>query len=297
MTAMALAWVFFMARPYLSEHARAIFATFGDPTANVPSNLTAGKFVGDPLYQVIGKMRLSMTALLWLLAFLGSIKRLKEGNRGSTYILLALAAFPFVAAPQYGREMLLRIYLFTEPFMVFFAASLFFDKTTLLVSKSALIRATLPWRTAAIIMTNLILLSMFFFARYGDERISYITSEEWKAAQYLQQIAPAKSFILTPWGDAPMDFEYYEADDFNSLSTLWPSAVINTNPDKVIQIMVAKHNPHTYIFFSQEEQLQATVWQGLPNNMLQRLETALLQTGNFKLIYHNSDAQILQFIE
>jgi hypothetical protein len=140
------------------------------------------------------------------------------------------------------------------------------------------------------------LLGAFFFTRYGDERMSYISSDEWNAAQYLQQIAPAHSFILLPCDEAPVDFEYYQHDNYELLSVLWLEALTDTNADHVIRIMVAKGNPNSYIFFSQEEQVQATQWQGLPDNILPQLEAKLLETGRFKLVYHNSDAQILQFL-
>jgi hypothetical protein len=295
MTAMAVTWMFIMAGPYLSEHVKTIFATFGELTANVPSSLTSGKFTSDPLYQVIAKMRLLMTALLWLFAFLGGMKRLRQGNRDITYILLAIAGFPFLAAPQYGREMLLRIYLFTEPFMVFFAASLFFDNSMVKTRKPAPTRATFPWRIAAIIAANLILLSGFFFTRYGDERVDYISKNELNAVQYLSQVAPPGAFIVEAWNDAPVDFEYYAKDDFESLSTLWPDAVIDINSNEIVQVIEGKHNPFSYIIFSQEEQVQATSYNGIPSDTLQRLERGLLETGRFKLIYSNSDAQILQF--
>jgi hypothetical protein len=296
MAAMYTAWIFLMAWPYLSMHVEMIFATLGELSANVPGNLQSGKFTGDLLYQVIGKIRLSTTALLWLLAFLGGIKRLRQGNQDITYILLAIVAFPLLVAPQYGREMLQRIYLFSEPFMVFFTASLFFDNSVVKTCKPARTHATFPWRTVAIITASLILLGSFFFTRYGDERLTYVSSDEWNAGQYLHQIAPANSLIILPWGEAPVDFSYYKGVDFELLSVLWPEAVINTDPNAVIEIMVSKDNPNSYIFFTQEEQVQATVWYGLPDDTLQRLQTKLLETGRFKLIYRNSDAQILQFI-
>jgi hypothetical protein len=94
-------------------------------------------------------------------------------------------------------------------------------------------------------------------------------------------------------GEAPVDFSYYEGDDFSLLDQLWPDAFTSAN--YLIQVMVGKDNPNSYVFFSQEEQVQATGWLGMPSDTLQRLETRLLETGRFKVIYRNSDAQILQF--
>lgn len=297
MTVMTAFWILIMAQPYLSQHINMIIGPLGDLTGNVPTSITSGNIGGvDPLYQVIAKMRLYMTVLLWCLALLGGIKRLRQRERDITYILLALAGFPLIAAQSYGGEMLMRTYLFTEPFMGFFATSLFFDNSMIRECKPSCTHATFPWRTTAIILANLILLGTFFFTRYGDERVDYISYDEWNAVQYLYQIAPAKAFILEGWNDAPLRFENYAKYDIQSLTYVRPEAVISTNANKVVLLFEHQDNPDSYIIFSQEQQMNATLWNGLPNDALQRLEIGLLQTGEFKLIYHNADAQILQFI-
>jgi len=296
MTAMTLAWVLIMAQPYVSQHINTIIGTFGDLTGNVPKSITSGNLPGDPVYQVIARMRLYTTLLFWFLAFLGCIKRLRQGHRDVTFFLLAISGFPLIAAQSYGGEMLMRIYLFTEPFMGFFAAALFFDNSPAIAAKPAGKRATFPWRTAIIMVANLILLGSFLFTRDGDERVDYVSYDEWHATQYLYQIAPANAFILEGWNDAPLSFENYGKYDIKSLTDSLPEAVITTNPHAVVQFLENENNSHTYMIFSQEQQMHATSWNGLPDDALQRLETDLLQTGKFKLIYRNSDAQILQFI-
>src|ERR1051326_886948 len=137
-------------------------------------------------------------------------------------------------------------------------------------------RTTSPWRTAAIIAANLILLGAFFFTRYGDERVYYVSYDEWNAVQYLYQIAPAKAFILVGWDNAPLFFEDYEKYDIKSLTDSLPDAVMHTNINKLVQFVLSEKNPNSYIVISQEEQIQATAWSGVPSNALQRLETAML---------------------
>lgn len=294
MLAMIAFWDSFVAGPYLFAHYN-FTVSLGNLLGNLPKTITSGKLSGDPLYHIIATMRLSMTILLWLLAFLGGIKRLKQGNRDITYILLALAGFSLIVAQSYGGEMLMRIYLFTEPFMCFFAASLFFDNSTAVAQKSAHTHATIQWRTAVIITANLILLGAFFFTRYGDDRVDYISSEEWNAVQYLYQHAPTNALILEGWDAAPLYLGSLTKYDIESLSILWPSAVINTNSNEIIQVIENKNNSYSYIIFSQEEQVQATSSNAMPGNTLSRLEKKLLLTEKFTLIYSNSDAQILQF--
>ncbi|GAC1389415.1 MAG: hypothetical protein NVS4B11_03690 [Ktedonobacteraceae bacterium] len=295
MLAMTAFWDFVIAGSYVSQHFN-LLASLGNLFGNVPTSITTGKLSGDALYHVIATMRLYMTVLLWFLAFLGGIKRLRQGKRDITPILLAIAGFPLIAAQGYGGEMLLRIYLFTEPFMCFFAASLLFDNSMVIARTPTHMRAMFPWRTVTIIVANLFLLGSFFFTGYGDARVDYVSYGEWNAVQYLYQIAPTNAFILDSWDYCPLFFKDYAKYDIQSLNSDVPNAVIHTNTNEIIQLIENEGKPSSYIIFSQEDQVYTTSYSGLPGDTLQRLETHLLQTGKFKLLYRNSDAQILQFV-
>ncbi len=295
MLAMTAFWDFAVAGPYIFQHYN-LLASLGHLLSNVPQSITSGKLSGDPLYHVISIMRLYMTVLLWLLALLGGIKRLRQGNKDITLILLAIAGFPMIAGQSYGGEMLARIYLFTELFMCFFAASLFFDNSVVVAHRSARSHTTFSWKTATIIVANLFLLSSFFFTRYGDERVDYVSYGEWNAVQRLYQIAPANALILASWNYCPLYFKDYTKYKIQFLDNAYAEAVINTNANGIIDLIENEVSRPSYIIFSQEEQVYATSYNGLPGDTLQRLETRLLQTGKFKLLYRNSDAQILQFV-
>jgi len=295
MLGMTALWDFTVAGSYIFQHYN-LLASLGHLLNNVPTSITSGKLSGDPLYHVISTMRLSMTVLLWLLAFLGGVKRLRQGNKDITLVLLAIAGLPMIAGQSYGGEMLERIYLFTEPFMCFFAASLFFDNSLVVAHRLARSHTTFSWKTATIFVVNLCLLGSFFFTRYGDERVDYVSYGEWNAVQHLYQVAPANALILAGWNYAPLYFKDYTKYDIQFLNNAYPEAVVNTNANGIIDLIENEGSRPSYIIFSQEEQVYATSYNGLPGDTLQRLETHLLQTGKFKLLYRNSDAQILQFV-
>lgn len=288
--AMTTLWLLTIARPFLILHTSMITNTLGDLTGNVPKSITSGSMAGSPLYQVIAKFRLYTTLLVWFLAFLGCLKRMYQGHRDLTYILLAISGFPLIVAQSYGGEMLMRIYLFTQPFMLFFAASLFYGKPLQLK------RAIFPWKTFAILFINLILLGSFFFTRYGDEKVNFITADEWHGMQYIYHVAPAHSLFLLAWNDTPVQFQDYEKYDVQSLTYIDPTEATDKQPDKVIQYIEYEHEPTSYVIFTRGQQEQLSAWEGAPHDILQRLERGLLQSGKFKLIYSSSDMQILKFI-
>ena len=301
--AMTCAWIFGMARPYLADHVSQVVGTLGDLGSNVPKSVTQGKLVESPLYQVVAKTRLYMTLLLWLLGGLGALKRLWQGHRDLSLLLLALAAFPLIAAQSYGGEMLLRIYLFSQPAMVFLAASLFSETSLKAGGIMGNLRRRfnggsfkpLTWgRNLAIVILCLFLLSTFFLTRYGDEHVDFISYDEWNAVQYLYNVAPVNSIVVEAWNDPPLFYKDYGKYDVKVLNYVDPGAVAIPATDEVVRLFDSFGGP-SYIIFSQEEQIHASAWNGLSPDGLERLRVSLLKTGKFKLIYGNADAQILQF--
>jgi hypothetical protein len=296
MAVMTVAWIFFMAHPYLSQHVSMILSSIGDLTDNVPASVKTGKVAGDPLYQVVAKMRLYMTLLVWFMGFVGGIKRLRQGQRDITWVLLACAPFPLIAAQSYGGEMLMRIYLFSSPFILFFSASIFCENPVRMPQAQVKSGFGFPWRTAIIIVVNVFLLSTLFFTRYGDERVDYVSYDEFNAIQYVYQHTPPKSTIIEAWDDTPFLYKDFEQYNFVSLYTVLPDGVVQPDINAVIQLVESEHSPNVYIVTSQEEQVHATAWDGLPSDMVQRLYTQLLKSGKFRVVYSNADAQVLQYI-
>ena len=238
-----------------------------------------------------------MSGIIWGLALLGTIRRLRkvhQGIAGITYILLAAAPIFLIMAQNYGGEMSFRIYLFTLPLIVIFAASLFYSKYTIL-SVYATARKTSLWMTVAIIATSLVLLGGFFFTRYGNERVDYTTYAEFNGINYLYSIAPPHSFLLEGWYDTPWEFQDNEKYTYDLMSYV-PDAVINTNVDELVRYIESRGNS-TYLpdFYTRAKSLAVRIFRE-PYDTLDWLEAALLKSGEFKLIYTNPDAQIFIFL-
>ncbi len=290
MAVMIGAWLFFMTRTFLAGHLSTVIGSFGSIGNNVSTSVTSRAVQGDPQHNFIASLRLFMTALIWGLAFLGGLRRLRKGHHDLTYILLAGAPFPLIVAQDYGGEMFLRVYLFALPFMVFFAASLFYIKHSLVIRKTFL------WLTVAITITNLVLPGGFFFTRYGNENADYMTHAEMNGARYLYSVAPAGSLLIEGWFGTPWQFQDYEKYSCISLADALPDAVMKVNVSEVIKYIENQKSAHTYLIFTRGQKVQAYALSGVPNGALDRLENALLKSGKFKMIYSNPDAQVFLFL-
>ncbi len=189
MAIMTGTWIIFMAQAYLAGHLNDVSGDLGQVNNIITANVAA-RVVGSPEHIFIGAIRVVMTVAIWGLAFIGAVFRLRRGYRDASYILLAIAPFSLIVANSYGGEMLLRIYLFSLPLVVFFAAALFY-----ITSASGRSRKM----TVAVTGVSLILLGGFLFTRYGNERMDYMTYAEVDSAHYLYSIAPPNSLLIGGW--------------------------------------------------------------------------------------------------
>ena len=288
MAIMTGAWIFFMAQAFLVGHSYFVTGDFGQVSNTVTANVTARVVQGSPEHSFITTMCVIMTATIWGLACVGAVFRLRRGYRDLTYILLAIAPFSLIVANSYGGELLLRIYLFSLPLMVFFAAALFY--TTSASGRSRKM-------TAAIVGVSLILLGGFLFTRYGNERADYMTYAEVDGARYLYSIAPPNSLLIKGWSDGgPLQFQDFEKYTITSLDQVPSNAIAAQNVNAIVQFIENQKYANTYLIITRSQKAAAELFSGLPHGALDRLEGALLRSGKFELMYSNPDAQILKYV-
>jgi hypothetical protein len=282
------AWLYFMARSYISGHFSDAFGSGGVGLA-VTSNLSE-RVAGSVDHTLIVQLCVLMTMVVWGLAMLGAIRRLRNGYHDIIYIGLALVPFPLIVAQSYGGEMLLRIYLVTLPMMVFFIASLFFIKP--IAGKS-------PWMTVVLVGISCLFLGGFLFTRYGNERMDYMTSAEVEGVHYLYNVAQPGSILIAGWSGSPWQFRAIEQYDTYDMNDVLPEAVANGDVNSVVQFIaeqsLPRSNANIYLLFTRAQKMTVEATTDFPPNALDRLEQALLASGKFKLLYKNTDAQVLVY--
>lgn len=288
MALMTGAWIIFMAQAFLAGHLNFITGDLGKVSSIVTTNVTDRVIQGSPEHIFIGAIRVIMTVALWAFASVGAILRLRSGYRDASYILLAIAPFSLIVANSYGGEMLLRIYLFSLPLMAFFAAAIFYTASTSRRSRKV---------TVAIIGVSLLLLGGFLFTRYGNERVDYMTYSEVNGVRYLYSIAPADSLLVAGWdGGGPLQLQDYEKYNYASLSDVPARAITAQDVNTVVRLIQSQKHSAAYLFITRSQKAASEISSGLPPGSLDRLEDALLRSGEFRLVYSNADTQILQYV-
>ncbi len=314
MCAATAGWAIVMAQPYLAGHLAPILKDAGQLGQAIHANATNRLTTGAPEHVFVCQMRAIMTFLIWGLACLGAILRLKQRYHDTSFILLAVVLFPIVFVQSYGGEMLMRIYLFTLPMMAFFAAALFYTpltrsplirpkialptKTTL---QARIPRRTLPQRptsrtTLFVSTISIVLLAGFLFTRYGNERVDYVTNAELAGVRHLYSVAPKGSLLLAGWDETSWQFQdiehyqYYVLNDDEALA----HTLTTHNIVPIVQFINSSKSHAAYIILSRSQRALAQR-DGLSSNALARFEHALLTSQKFALIYQNSDTHIYQF--
>ena len=216
-------WVMFMATPYLSGHIHHVAAPVGSVGTNIDANLTE-RFRGSPGHIFVNYMRSGMSLFVWGLAFLGGLRRFRNGYRDRSLLVVAMSPFPLLLLQAYGGELLLRIYLYSVPFMVFFAAALFFPAPYAghrLLSQVALYSI------------SVLLIIGFFITRYGNERMTYFTAGEVAAVRYLYEHAEPGSQLIAATGTLPWRFQDYRSYKYTTV----PAIARDSDIDELVNTM------------------------------------------------------------
>lgn len=310
MAIMMTAWILLMTQAFLAGHLSWVTGGIGQFTSIFSSNV-GSRVSGSPEHALIVKLRLLTTVGVWGLAFLGGIWRIRQGHRDVNALLLAIMPFSLlIAQPSYGGEMLLRVYLFSLPLMGFFAASFFYSERVVSGQPSTLDARVnrarfvhLPrlftsprWKQAMMVGLSILLLAGFLFTRYGNEREDYMTYAEVAGVHYLYQIAqPGSIFIAGTYG-TPWQFQDFEKYNLLVLTDTLLNAVANRDVAAITQFIRSQKHAAAYLIFTRSQEATIESAFSFAPGTLDRLEQALLASGQYKLIYSNLDAHILLFI-
>jgi hypothetical protein len=224
-------WMLYPASTYLVGH-----PMFGrDEAGVVQANLT-GRVAGSPGHLAVLGVRMGLTIGVWLLAAVGVVQSWRAGRRDLRPYVLAIVPFLAVPVLNYGGEMLLRVTLFSLPFVAFFAARpLAGLRPRWRRTAGGLTR---PSTTRTLVLTLLlsVLCAASVTAKYGNARFDVFTKDEVTAAGALGDLAPAGSVLVagaasTPW--ASQDYSRYTRRTLQSLCAVdfAPASCVRTLQD------------------------------------------------------------------
>jgi hypothetical protein len=280
-------WMSFVAVAYLRGHFETLLSNVGQVSESVGANV-GSRVGGSAAHELIVRLRLVMTGVVWFLALAGAVREFKRGRPRLAFAVLAAAPIGLVAMQPYGGEVLLRAYLFGLPFVAYFVASLFVPGG----------EGRGSWmRTAALGVVSFGLLVALPFTRYGNERMDYFLPGEVAAVEHAYKVAPPGSLLVAGAPSVPWKFQDYEAYDYELLTQL--DAWLRFDPERqrartlaiAAERHLARNRRNTFVIITRSEKAQLELL-GYPPGLLDELGRELSRSPDFALVYRNPDGSV-----
>jgi hypothetical protein len=287
---LTVTWSVFAAGPYLNGH---LGAQVGPSQAGSLLSSVTGRVVGSQAHVVIAYLRLATTICLWGVAALVGLNMLRRRRREWLgHIALAAAPFGLMMLSAYGGEILLRVYLFSLPFVAALVASLLL----------AVAGRNSTWRRASVLgLAGLVLATGFLFTRYGNERANLFTRSEVQAVQHLYHIAPGGSVLAVPNSDLPWTFRGVRAYHYTTLTReLRPSNGPDSGPsgsqlaERVARALNRRGVPASYLVITRSNRQYDRVVGQATWGSVARLQRGVERSPSFRTVYATPDATIFQ---
>lgn len=277
----ALAWISFGAEVYWRGHIADVTGGVGKLGAAVGAGLDK-RLHGSAGHLMVVRLRLVAAAGMWLLAAWGALRAFRRNGRLPwTYLILAGAPLSLVAVQSYGGEILLRVYLFSLPFVALLAALVFVPGRR---------------RLAAAAAVSMVMTALFVTIRYGNERFESFTKDEVAAVRYVMREARPGDRIVAvnpslPWRDHDIgtykfigQIDEQWIDDGNAvLGYIKP-----TDPKQ------ARPGMTGYLVLTKSQAAYGEVVEGRPAGWMDDLERRTLATGQAQVVFRNDDATVLR---
>lgn len=272
-------WIAYMTTAFLSGHPEMVIGAFGQIGRIVDRNVTE-RLSGSPGHLLVTYGRLGLTLVVWGLAALGLLRRIRVGHRDLSLLLLAAAPFALLVLQNYGGEMLLRVYLFSLPFVAFFAAALFWSGTA----------DGQRGRVAVMIgLVSLGLLAGFLLVRYGNEKMDYISTDEFEAVATLYETAEPGALLAASSYNLPWKYRDYERFSYLTLK----DEVLFGGADAMINALRQRQNPYSYLILTRSQGAYLELFYHFSPEDWQHLQDSLIDSGQFAVVHSSPDALIL----
>ena len=295
--ALGAGWDFSFAWPWIVEHQGEYTGSIGALGHNTKSGFVNLASASASLV-VIAHIDRAHSAAVWAMGIVGFARRWRR-HREPVLASLAITPLPMFVTNDYGSEMIFRVYLFTLPFVAFYAASVFFSHHT--GGQSRLARMALP-------VVLLALVPGFVAGYYGKEQANLFTRNEVDAARFVFGIAPRGSLIVGETTDFPWGFTNFEIYDYERIATLRPEvrrAMVDDPVGQLYDLMATHH--HAYLVITRTQMFETEMIGAFPRAVekgacptavcrtqgLKRIQLALTTSPHFRVIYRNPQATVI----
>jgi len=275
---MIAVWMVYLAVAFMQNRTELLLANVGQVDEAISSNVTE-RLNGSTGHNIVVRVRLVETFFFWGLAFWGGFRHIKKNFRNLVPVLLACAPFTLLILQFYGGEMLLRIYFFTLPFMVFFVSGLIYTEFP---------QKYFRWQPWLAGLLSLVLIASFYISRYGNEKFDQFTAKEVEAVTYLYKIAEPRSLLAAPSPHYPIKFKGYELYPVR----FYQDPVLSGDVNALVTAMEESKARASYFTVTTSQESFFYLFYKFPPEEMRKFEDKMVASGRFERIYSNENARI-----
>jgi len=248
---------------------------------SVAADLTT-RLQGSPEHQIVVSLRLATTAIVWLLALAAVVQAAWSRRPTVTVAALAIAPLVLFIAQGYAGDVLVRVALFSLPFVAFLAAQ------TLLAG----VRTRLS-TTRLVVVATVVLVSMtsLVVTRYGDERIESFSPAEVAGMTELYRVAPPGSQFVAVVGDLPWKAIRYEDYAYRPTG----AETYYGRKDELVAALSSYSAGPSYLILSRAQQAYVETILGQPREAWPNFVTDVMESARFTTVFQNGDITIARF--
>jgi hypothetical protein len=283
MAVLLTTWITFMASTFLAGHLAGLLEEVGSPGDFAQANV-ANRLRGSEGHLFVIQVRLFFTLAIWALALIGGLRRIWSGRFDLSLALLAAAPFVLILLQGYGGEMLLRIFLFSLPFMAFFIAALVFP--TARPSSWAL--------SLMIVIASMGLLGGFVVSRYGNEKVDLVSAAEFQAVEVAAALAEPGDTLASVNHAVPLGYRDWHESRIGSLSARIPldqvGVMISLLPETILD------GQSGYLIITRSNEALAELFGGVDAEEWDRLMRIVEGRIELEPVFRNRDATIYKYV-
>jgi hypothetical protein len=276
-------WITFMASTFLAGHLAGLLEEVGSPGDFAQANV-ANRLVGSDGHLFVIQVRLFFTLTVWALAFVGGLRRIWSGRVDLSLAVLAVAPFGLILLQGYGGEMLLRIFLFSVPFMAFFIAAAMFPTAR-----------PSSWATSLVILiASMGLVTGFIVSRYGNEKADLVTAAEYEAIEVVAALSEPGDTIASVNHSIPLGYRDWHETRYGSLAARLPldriGAMVSAFPQAIAD------GQSGYLIITRGNEALAELFGGIDAEEWDRLMEIVDSRIALEPVFRNQDAIIYEYV-
>lgn len=281
-----VAWISYMTQAFWAGHFGAVMSGVGNVGGTLSSNISDRAKLGGADHQLVVRLRMVSTLLVFGVAFLGLVRRRRRRIEDRVLLVLVGAPVGMAFMQSYGGEMALRVYLFALAPACALAAVAFFPD-----AKS---RPSVVARCAAGVFA-LIMLFSFFITRYGNEAFERMNSGAVSALQTVYDNTSSNVKFLYASAVPELDSTPFMPLGFRDVERVsWTNTLAPPNPTNVGELLDTLRGlgPSGYLITTRSQEAYIEYGQGYPLDWGDRFRRAVAGTPGVRVIAQNPDAAI-----